>query len=176
MQLAPAPCAAQQSAQQSLAAAHRKRRVVLHKVTAIVAHDVLVALVLVPINIAGMVVWDKHAGRFRRASTALLFDRFAVLDHHLDRATSIDIGACVDGIVQHAVDKAQCRSLPTQLKAIPARFVDRQLDALFVKPAMRLADTGELCKLAEHQRHCLLHAQVRIFDCLTDRVHHITRR
>jgi len=122
-----------------------------------------------------MVLGDEDARGLGLLDAALTPDRLAVPDADLDRPAAVDVGAGIERVAQHILEEAHCRQLPAQLEAATHGLVHRQLDALVVEPAMRLADAAQHIEAAKHHRHGLLHAQVGVFDDALVGVHHVAR-
>jgi hypothetical protein len=81
-------------------------------------------------------VLNEDAGLLSGLRWALAFAGLAFVDHDLGGSATLHIGPGIKRIVQDIVDKADARQLPHPLKLTADRFVDRQFDALLVKPAV----------------------------------------
>src|SRR5215813_5030256 len=72
---------------------------------------------------------------------------------------TISIGAAVDGVLDHPVDRGVVRSPPNR-GAVPD--LDREIEAMLVEPQQSLACAAEFQHLVEDQRDGLLHAAIGI--------------
>ena len=153
--------AAQQSREQRIAAAHGAP---CHQAPAVgvVGDQTLVPLVLVPGNVAFVVIADQHVPLRAVAAEAARDALTSVLDGHAALRPAKRVRAGVDGVGHQLVDGAVDRRLPDNVALLANDPDSRQQHFLLPQPKVDLADAPELRELAEHEIDGLAHSPVGI--------------
>ena len=112
VQFAPAVAAAEQSGQQHLTFAHGAVHHSAAFAHGIVRDHALIALELVPADVALVMIFDQNIAFIDRATYATPHALAAVLDTYLARRAAEGVGTRVDRVVQQPHDVAQRRYLP----------------------------------------------------------------
>src|SRR5262245_39412083 len=163
VQFPTAKTAAQQPGQEHLAFAHRTFHDGAALAHGIVSNHLLIALELLPVDVALVVVLDEHVAFVDRPTDAAPHALAAVLNAHLARGSTEGIGAAVDRVGQnvvHGIVSWQSLDYAVRLGIV---CLDRQLDAFVPEPDMNLACTVELSELREQKIQCTLHALIWVF-------------
>ena len=118
MQLAPTMPTAEQSHQQALPGTDRRHRFVALPVHGITPDHPLILFVGGPVNISHVMIGDKDPAIFGSTHRALTLLQPTLDQQGLDRATSPNIGAGIEGIAENVADQALRGNLPDQPRSL----------------------------------------------------------
>src|SRR5262249_30649935 len=128
----------------------------------IVGDYVLIALELLPADVARVVVLDQNIAFADRATDSAPDALATILDAHLARSSTEGIGAGVDRVGQNVVHGVISWQSPDYAIRLGIVRLDRQLDAFVPEPDVNLACAVELGELREQELQCALYALIRI--------------
>src|SRR5689334_2611354 len=143
-----AEAAAVQSGQQHLTVAHGAFHNGAAFAHGIVRDQALIALELVPADVALVMIFDQNIAFIDRATYATPHALAAVLDTYLARRAAEGVGTRVDRIGQDIVHGVVGRQPPDDAFGLGIVRLDRQLDAFVPEPDVYLARTMELGNFA----------------------------
>jgi hypothetical protein len=152
-ELAPAASAADEAGEQRIAVLGRA---VMPARRDVLAHHPADRLRALPVDIAFVRAGPKRQPFHTRLATALRADaRVAVLRH--DTGSTIGIGATVDRVRHHPVDRRVAWSAPSDVAVV---MPGGQIEPMLMEPGERLTGAAKFSHLVEDQADCILHPPV----------------
>src|SRR5271157_1748214 len=163
----PAPPAAKKAGKQrSAAAAGLYASIGFH--VGIGGQHGLIAFILLPANVPGMMVPNQYRPRRLRLSLPTRLPDVAVHDFGAYRSSAESIGTRIYRIGENVQEIVICRQFPNNRGFASIAGQHGQVNVLLAKPEQRLANAPQFEHLAEDQQYRLLHALVGIlFDVAT---------
>ena len=161
LELASAVPATEQSNQKPSALAHRAcHHRALH--IGVAGDNLLVAIILLPRDVAIMVIADQHPPLLPWAHDTVRDDFASAVEPGARAGAAKNVGAGIDRIGQQPMNGIVARRAPLHGPPLATMDGNRQVNPLLPQPQGELAHAANLAELAEHQRQRLTDPPVRI--------------